>query len=157
MIMLLIAILAVVAMSRMVDMTSMRIDLAAKKLQSDIRYAQSLAVNTQKRTLVRFNVASDEYTILIEGGLAWNQIVNPLTQEDDFIVTLNQGEFIGVDMLLTSFDGPPNTRHLLFDEWGNPYSFSGGVSLPLANRGTIGFLGSRFVRIEKGTGRVYID
>ncbi len=120
MVILVVAILAVVTTVRMPDLTNTRIRLAAKKIQSDIRYAQRLAMNTQLRTAMRFDIATDTYFIQIESNALWPPAKDPLSQKD-FVVRLNTAEYQGVDIALACFNGCANNT-LIFDSKGIPYA-----------------------------------
>lgn len=152
----LLAILAVAAIPKRVDLPAMRIDMAARKVQSDIRYAQSLAISIQKRTRVRFRSAAsrEDYLVHIENTPgSWAFAVDPLTKEN-FQVRLAQGEFAGVEIKSRDFNGG---RHLYFDKWGNPY---GHDENPLGASGgsvTLGGPKDVVIAVERGTGRAYIQ
>ena len=129
----------------------MRQDLAARRLQTDIRYIQSLAVGIQKRTGIRFWADDERYSVYIEEEPGnWQPAMDPLTKED-FTVQLNSGDFTGVKIEQVDFDGD---RDLVFDKWGNPY---GGVSAPPLKAGSVTLSGPKEVHVEKDTGRVYIQ
>lgn len=150
------AILAVVVIPRPVDTQALRIDMAARKVQSDIRYAQSLAVSIQKRTGVNFRTSQDDYSVSIEDPPGnWTITLDPLTKQD-FTVQLNNGDFAGVEIELVSFNGE---SALVFDQWGNPYGYNVATeaSTPLDNPAGVSLTGPEQVRVERGTGRVFIE
>ena len=62
-----IGILAVIAVARMPDIIPIRLSMAARKVQSDIRYAQSLAMTTQRWTRIVFSAAGDNYLVYTDG------------------------------------------------------------------------------------------
>ncbi len=158
MIMLILAILAVVAIERMTSIPAMRIDLAARQVQSDIRYAQSLAMSIQKRTRMDFNAASDNYSLYFENSPGnWSLIADPLTK-DNFIVQLNSDEFSGIDITAVYFNAAD--RALVFDKWGNPYSYDAGsdTAAALANTSYVRLSansGTKDIVVERGAGRAY--
>lgn len=157
MVMVVLGILAVVAIPRTVDTQALRIDLAARKLQSDIRYTQSLAISIQKRTGVNFRTAQDNYAVYIEDTPGnWTKTVDPLTKAD-FTVQLNSGDFVGVEIVQAYFNG--SNQSLVFDQWGNPYGYNVGTgnSSPLNNPAGVRLTGPQDIRVERGTGRVYIQ
>lgn len=161
----LVGILAFVAVPRMPNMAVIRLDFAAQKMQSDIRYAQSLAVSSQRWTRLVFNDAGDNYSISIDGiddGVSnpgsWVTVLDPLTN-NNFVVQLNSGDFVGVDLTQVIFNGSNN--QLVFDKWGNPYSYggAGGVTV-LSNPSRVRVSSSSGVKdifVERGTGRVSIQ
>ncbi len=117
-------ILAVVAVPRFPNMNIIRLDMASEKVQSDIRYAQSLAVDTQRWTRIVFSAAADNYTVYIGGfddgtgnPSAWTIALDPLTKTN-FTFQLNTGDFAGIDLTQIVFNAPNN--QLVFDKWGNP-------------------------------------
>jgi Tfp pilus assembly protein FimT len=162
---LILGVLAVVAFANMVNMPTMRIDMAARKIQSDIRYAQSLAVSTQRWVGLVFSTTNDNYSIYIDSvddgtsnPSGWSLATNPLTNQA-FTVQLNSDEFQNVDITIVYFNAA--NRYLIFDKWGNPYSYNGtGAPVALANPAGVRLAISSDttdVRVERGTGRVYIQ
>lgn len=124
----LIVILAVMANPRVENMSQTRAYYAARRLRSDIRYVQSLAMQTQARTRIVFNVASDHYQLERETGPGiWASIIHPSTKAD-YQVTLNTGNMQGVDITQAIFDG---NATVLFNLYGEPLNSSGSpVSSP---------------------------
>lgn len=96
MMLLLIAILAVAVIPRLGMFTGMQLDVAAKKMASDIRYAQSLAMTnrTAQWHRITFDAGADSYRIYNKTG----EVKDPVTQESAFTVRFNQGEYQGVDI-----------------------------------------------------------
>ena len=160
MVIVILSILAGVAIPRMLDMGVVRLDMAARKIQSDIRYVQSLAVSIQKRTRIDFSISQDEYSLYLENSPGnWNLISNPLTK-DNFTVELNSGDFRGIDITISYFNADNNA--LVFDMWGNPYGYdiNTGSSSPLNNPARVRLVSGsdlKDIRVERGTGRVYIE
>jgi prepilin-type N-terminal cleavage/methylation domain-containing protein len=151
------ALLAVFAIASTVDMEPMRQFMAARKIQSDIRYAQSLAATIQKWTRIDFNAAADTYSLNIEDTPgSWSVATDPLTKED-FTVQLNSGEFQNIAITQVYFNAA--NRSLAFDEWGNPHSYDvgSGTSNDLNNPASVTITGPNVVTVERGTGRVYIQ
>lgn len=147
---LIISIISVVAIANFDPASSIKIYLAAKKIQSDIRYTQSLATSIQKRTRITFNSGADSYTVEIENTPgSWVTAKNRLGN-DDFTVQLNTGTYSGIDITSVSFNG----NGVIFDKWGNPYDLSGGV---LSDLGGVGLNGTLNVKVKKATGRVTIQ
>jgi prepilin-type N-terminal cleavage/methylation domain-containing protein len=151
------AVLAVVAIASAVDMGPMRQLMAARKIQSDIRYAQSLAASIQKWTRLDFNTTTDTYTLNIEDTPgSWSIARDPLSKEN-FTVQLNSGEFQNIAITQVYFNAAG--RSLAFDEWGNPYGYDvgSGTSSVLTNPAGVTITGPNVVTVERGTGRVYIQ
>jgi prepilin-type N-terminal cleavage/methylation domain-containing protein len=129
---------------------------AANKVKSDIRYAQSYALSTQKRTRVAFNSATESYSVYSENSplsATWSLIDNPLTRAS-FTVNLATDGFPGVDITQANFDGVGNG--LVFDAAGRPYSCNSagsGVALLTAS-GTVSFAGGTVLTVVPNTGKV---
>ena len=157
MVMAIIGILAVLASARMVDMPAMRSDMAAQKIQSDIRYAQSLAVSIQKRTRISFSTSQHRYSVYIEDTPGnWSLVINPLTK-NKYTVQFNESEFQGIDITEVYFND--NNKDLAFDKWGDPYSYDAGSGsgTALNNPANVTITGPKNIMVERGTGRVYIQ
>lgn len=155
------ALLSVVAAVKLLDMPPLRLDMAARKVQADIRYAQSLAAGTQKWTRISFSATGDNYTLYVDGTGAspgaWTILTDPLTRQD-FTVQLNSADFTGVDITLVQFNQPDND--LVFDKRGNPYGYDGATATALGSSGRVRLSassGTKDVRVARGTGRVYLE
>lgn len=146
------AILAITSIPRIANITSIRIRLAGNRVQSDIRFAQSLAQSIQKRTRIIFNTSTDTYTVYIETSPGTWVITKDPLKRTDFIVTFGTDPFNGVDITGASFNG---TNTLIFDKWGNPYG--GSSSNPLTGNGTVVLNSSLSVNVRPGTGSVIIS
>ena len=74
---------------------------------------------------------------------------------EDFNVTLNSGDFTGVEITYVYFNS--EDRALVFDKRGNPYSYDlgTGTSQPLVGTGYVRLTGPTEIRVDRGTGRVY--
>lgn len=156
MVVVVIGILAVLAASRMTDILPLRTQMAARKVQSDIRWTQSLAVNIQKRAGLLFNATTDSYSVYIENTPgSWVLASEPATRKN-FTIQLNSGDFAGVDITVVYFNGYDNG--LVFDKWGNPYGYNvgTGAATALNNPAGVRITGPTDIRVERGTGRVYI-
>jgi len=174
-ILLIIAILSAVVITQMPDIQGMRITQAAYKIQSDIRYAQRLAMQLQRRVAIVFRantspsyIPVDSYSIFIENtysnpydGSGWNLNVrakNPLTQEN-FDVQLNSEEFEGVDITYVLFNSV--NYALMFDRDGSPYgmqSTSPFTATALADdAGVILNTNRKYIVVKQGTGRINVQ
>ncbi|MFC1755237.1 Tfp pilus assembly protein FimT/FimU [Thermoproteota archaeon] len=167
MVMLIVGILAAVAASQIPDLDAIRITQAANKIQSDIRFAQRLAMQTQRRTAVIFDVAQDSYSIWIENTYMVGDIVkaiNPATQQD-FDVYLNTEEFQGVDITYANFNSL--NYALVFDRNGDPYGVDIGnpptialitwVPLPAGVVLNFPSVNNKFILVMQNTGRVNVQ
>jgi hypothetical protein len=149
----------------MPDMQSMSIIQAASKIQSDIRYAQRLAMQLQRRTAIQFSAANNNYSIYIEnsyGANDWNVNVkakNPLAMQSDFDVQLNSEEFVGVLITEVLFNSANYT--LVFDRNGAPYAMdfnSPGTLSALASAGRVVLnTNNRYILVQPNTGRVNVQ
>ena len=138
-VLLLTAILAAVAMNQW---PGAGINLAAQadRLQSDIRYAQSLAMNRGQR--YRLNLAADHYWISDAGG----SVTVALPGSGAAVVTLSNG------ITLSSAYG-----FLVFDGKGAPYTTADTPGTPLAADAVITLSAdgdSRTLSISPETGHV---
>lgn len=162
-ILIIVGIMAVVTVTNMPDMLGMRIMQAAYKIQSDIRFAQRLAMQSQRRTYIVFSVVNDNYSIYVENTYQigdWAKVKNPLTLKD-FDVQLNSEEFKGVDIFLLYFNDFNNDA-LLFERTGAPFAMNSasGIANPLLDpMGGMVVLNNyqKYIFIKPRTGRVKIE
>lgn len=164
MILLVVAILAAVAITQVPDMLGMRISQGALKIQSDIRFAQRLAMQLQRRTGVLFSVASDTYSIYIENTYLandWNINVkaqDPLTHKN-FDVQLNAGDFQGVDITTVLFNAAGYA--LVFDRNGDPYGMQPSFPFTAAAltypAGIVLNTNRKYILVSPATGRVNVQ
>ena len=151
--------MAVLTFANLAPSLTMRIQMARKKIRTDIRYTQSLAESTQKRTQILFSDVSDNYTVYIEetdGACDWVIAKDPNSQ-GDFIVELNSVAFAGVAIIAVYFNAAD--QGLVFDKWGNPYGYNAAteVALPLTEPAGVALTGNNNVQVEKATGKVYLS
>lgn len=79
-----------------------QVKAAADMIASDIEYAKSMAIRSQKSYTIEFDAGSESYQIeLTTGGV----IDHPLKPGTDFIVTFGVGSFGNVDMSGVDFGG----------------------------------------------------
>lgn len=138
------------------DFTTIRVNYAANKIQSDIRYVQQYAISTQLRTRLTFDAAADEYLGEYETAPPlsenWTSLNDPLTKQK-FQVALNTGEYAGVDITgvtlgagsVLIFNGAPNNV-------GEPFT-QGNVAL--VGTGSVQ-LNGKTINISEKTGKVEI-
>lgn len=155
----------------------------AKKLRSDMRYAQTLAmtryrlntpssVNPEFRYRIRFNAAdancpyASQYTIVsdADGNGTWGENPNssgavesardPSSGDEYFCVRLDSGNFSGFAVSANFGGAEPGT--LEFDTYGRPYN-SDKTALAATTAVTITRAGeTASVLVVPNTGRVYI-
>ena len=97
---------------------------AIRKVQSDVRYAQLLAMETNARTRVVFDAAADSYQLDRETSPSvWTGVSNPSTK-GTYSVTLNSGDYSGVDITGAAINA---TSTVIFNVNGAPFDGSGNA------------------------------
>ncbi|NQT30462.1 MAG: prepilin-type N-terminal cleavage/methylation domain-containing protein [Candidatus Saganbacteria bacterium] len=150
---------AVATFASLAPSLPMRIQMARKKIRTDIRYTQSLAESTQKRTQILFSNLSDSYTVYIEntyGANDWVVAKDP-NSRGDFSVELNTGQYAGVAIEAVYFNAA--NQALVFDKWGNPYGYNvaSEVATQLTEPAGVALVGNNNLQVEKATGKVYLS
>lgn len=111
---LILGILAVVAIPRLGNMTGTRASATARKVQSDIAYAQNLAMTRNLPHRVYFNAApapASGYAVVndTDGDGNWGEAgefaIDPTNSTGNLSVTLNAGNYAGVTISGGSFAG----------------------------------------------------
>lgn len=126
-----IIILALAAALKFGPYDRFRIDAAARKLASSIRYAQELAMlNPGTFYQVFFNPTSYKYGIRYStDGTNYNFIKDPFTKED-FTVDFNSGTYKGMCLYINNPAVGCNDYFIFFkDSLGTPYDQSGALPL----------------------------
>jgi prepilin-type N-terminal cleavage/methylation domain-containing protein len=121
----------------------------ARALMSDLMYAQSRAVSTQKPHFVRFDTATGRYEVLQQMTPSEQLITHPITKQP-FQVSVGAArgdELKNVTLDAVSFDTRPV---LMFDEMGTPHSYD-----PATLTGSPMVAGS--VRLRSGTFTITIS
>ncbi len=108
------------------NLSSTRAEFAAYKVQSDIRYAQLLAIQTSGWTRIVFDLtAPTSYSLERDDGTGnFVPVVNPLTKEN-YTVNLGVNEYEGAVLTRVRFLGT-STQTLYFDQLGVPHYFDFG-------------------------------
>ena len=152
------SIIAVTAVPAFMNMSNTRLRRASSELAEHIKMARSLAMATRRRTWIRFNTAGDSYKMFIEHSSQPGRgnriaVTHPVTGASSFVVSLDQGEFSGVQISSASFGGQIEVE---FDWVGRPLNGSG---TQLASDGTVVLTAdtSQTVRVTAGTGMVSED
>jgi prepilin-type N-terminal cleavage/methylation domain-containing protein len=151
MVMIVMAIIAVSVIPAFQNMPRLRTQAAALRLSSDIRYAQMLAIQTQRQSRVLFDAATNSYQIQLQTpGVpgAYFTVVNPGGVPGGFIVRLNQADFEGVTLSAVDING---TNAVIFSRMGAPLDANGTA---LGNAGTVTLSGTFRVTIDGVTGRI---
>jgi len=151
-IVLLIGILAVIAVSRVGVVSNFRQEGTLTKVRADLRYAKEYAMNNSCHARVAYDTAGDtSYTITTDLSGSWADMEDPTTHVAPFTVTLNTGNYAGVQIASANFDGQTTVE---FDAIGRPYSYDGAISTLLAVTGAVTITGGRTVTVTVDTGRV---
>lgn len=131
-----------------------KVNSAARKLASDIRFAQQMAISRQNRHGVAFNTpAANQYTVYEQ-----DDPLNPARNPDggnDFIINFTTGTFAGVTMTSTFAMDGGGRRLVKFDSRGEPFDGANtAVGVP-NNTVTLSYQGSNaVVTVGAVTGRV---
>lgn len=113
------AIIAVVAMSR-ISIGPHRLEAAGAKLISDMRYAQQLAINTHQTCGISFTPADNSYFVYI--GTTSTKAIDPHTRKDLESDYDTNSESSGVNLSYTNFGDD-----ISFDYLGTPYDSTGSA------------------------------
>ncbi|MBI4431274.1 MAG: prepilin-type N-terminal cleavage/methylation domain-containing protein [Candidatus Omnitrophica bacterium] len=149
-----ISIIAVAVNTDFLDFPVARAHYTARKIQSDIRYTQQLAMALQLRTRITFNSApANTYAVEYENPPAtWNAALDPISRQN-FNVTLNTGDYEGVTINGITWDPANSGNKIIFDETGSPFDQNGTA---LAGNATIQLNANRNLVITPNTGKVEI-
>ena len=142
-----IGILAVFAVPRLVDTTATKAGAAARKLQSDIAYAQELAMTRNARYRVYVNAApgpSPGYAVTDSAGT-----VVPDPAGGNLSVTLNSGSYAGI-----TISGGFSGSFIEFNTLGVPYDSGGALGAASTLTVNANATPERTVTIQPQTGKV---
>jgi len=145
-------ILAWIAYPKISAKDEIKLDAAARRLASDLRYAQSRAIGTRVVHGLFFEPALSRYTVFAPS------VASPVTDPADRARTLQVDytrkiEFKGVAITSASFGA---TRGVTFDYFGVPRD-SGGTDLAATGRVILSYQGlSDTVDVTPGTGKVVV-
>ena len=152
----LVALISIIGILALVVTTRFSFDpsklmLAREKLITDIKYAQSLAVNQGGYFGVSFSPDNENYVLVNNSSGTPFPLIDPSNTASIFQITyINDPRFNGVDLVSADFSG---TQFLQFDWQGVPY----GGSAKLTSDGLIvlqNAYGSVTIRVNPETGRV---
>lgn len=109
---------AVIAVPRLENSPQTRAYHAVRQMRSDVRYAQLLAMQTQVRTRVSFDVALESYLIQRETGPgSWASVLHPSTKED-YQIDFNTGNYQGADITAAVLNAGTS---VIFNDYGEPF------------------------------------
>lgn len=149
----LLSILGVSAITAMVNVGTMKADVAAQKLMADLAYARELARSRNVIHGVSFNAATDTYTVYQFNPATGVEtaVTSPHTQTPMVINYATAPGLTGVDIQNPSFGGGSNIR---FAPIGTP-QIPGGAALAAAGTVVLAQGGvSRTVSVQPNTGEV---
>ena len=142
---LIIAILAAIAVPMLAEtLDEARLDAAARRLVSDIHYAQALSLQKGNLHGLVFNADSESYELheLPAGESGTVIITNPLTKQPFARSMASLDE--GIDIVRTTFFG----IHVFFDAFGAPI-FPGTIELRRGDQ-------MRIITVDAASGRVTV-
>lgn len=148
------AILAGVALPAVWSIGDSRNAGAARAIAQHLSFARERALNTGNRSWAVFDVAGESYQLLAEPdggtGLADAQPLPDPATGRQLGLTLNTGEFAGVEIASASFDG---AAVLGFDWLGSPLDETGN---PLAADGAVVLASGLTIEVRALTGDIRV-
>ncbi|MFH0853354.1 MAG: GspH/FimT family pseudopilin [bacterium] len=149
MVIVIIGILAALAIPRFDSFYSIKLDGSMKKVVSDIRYAQQIAVSRHTNSRIVFNPTSEIYSAEEEtviGSGNWQKIKDPFTQGDLDVDYKKDPQYTGINIVSADFGG---SSTLQFDWRGAPLYNGTAVFNYKGNQKT--------VIVETNTGQVRVQ
>ncbi len=144
---LIIGILAVLSLPRFNSFYEIKLHGAVKKVISDIRYAQQLAISSHSDYRVNFSGNTYDVRRVSDNAYA----TSPFTRGNLMVNFNTDSQYQGITISSPSFGGTTNLR---FNWQGDPQS-STGVNLTTAGQVTFSYQGNSLtVSVEPGTGKV---
>lgn len=144
-----ITIIVVLAVVVAVTAGSGRLDGAANKLMSDLRYSQQLAISRQVECGIVFNPAANSYFAYINNTSTI--ATDPHTRGNLSINYDTESEYNGIDLASTNFG-----NQISFDYLGAPYDSDGdplsGQAVVVLQQGSY----TKTITIERNTGEIKI-
>jgi prepilin-type N-terminal cleavage/methylation domain-containing protein len=148
----LLAILAWVAWPSLASMGEIRLDAAARRVASDLRYAQNRAIGSRTIHGVRFDAGAGRYVVY--AGNSGTPLANPWNRGTTLTVVFDAlTETRGVTIASAAFGATPAVT---YDAYGVPRD-STGVELAAAGRVVLAYQGLRdTVEVAPQTGVVRV-
>jgi prepilin-type N-terminal cleavage/methylation domain-containing protein len=145
-------ILSWIAYPKMAAMDEIRLDAAARRLASDLRYAQNLAMSRRVIHGLLFNAAAEKYTVFAPN--AATPITDPADRARTLVVDYtSRAEFKGVQVQSAAFGTTPGVT---FDYFGVPRD-TAGVDLTTTGVVVLSYQGSSdSILVAPQTGTVTI-
>ena len=148
MVMVMIGILVALAIPRFDSFYSIKLEGCMKKVISDIRFSQQMAVSRHVNSRIVFDAGADNYTAqeqLVTGG-PWSGIKDPFTRTNLVMNYRSDPQYKGIDIISANFN---SSNILQFDWQGAPL---------LGGRVTFNYLGNtRTVVVANNTGKVSLQ
>jgi prepilin-type N-terminal cleavage/methylation domain-containing protein len=147
-------VIAAVAALNLSSFASIKVNGAARRLASDIRFAQQLAMSQQVRHGVVFNIpVANQYTVY-EQDDPTNPARNP-SGGGNFVMSFTAGEYQGVTIASTLPADGFGRRLVKFDSQGQPLGGTSAALVAGTNTVTLTYQGvNAVVTVAPATGRV---
>lgn len=149
MVIVIIGILAALAIPRFESFYSIKLNGAMKKVISDIRYVQQIAVSRHTNSTIFFYTGNDTYVTQEEsppGSGSWQSIKDPFTQANLTVNFKTDPRYAGIEITSANFNG---TNSLQFNWQGAPQA-GGQVNFSYKEE-------SKTILVEQNTGRVRVQ
>lgn len=148
----LLALMAWLAYPSITSLAELRLDAAARRVASDIRYAQNRAIGSRTVHGVRFDVGAGRY--IVYAGNSGAALVNPANRGKNLVVTFAAlTETRGVVIESAAFGATPGVT---FDFYGVPRD-TAGVELNAPGRVVLAYQGTRdTVEVAPQTGAIRV-
>jgi prepilin-type N-terminal cleavage/methylation domain-containing protein len=143
MVIVIVAIMAMLAIPRFESFYSIKLSGAVKKVVSDIRYVQQMALSRNTNTRIVFNITNDTYKAQEENPRNsgnWQYIKNPFTRTDLVVNFQTDPQHGGLDIVSNSF-----TNNTLQFNWEGTPQAGGQVSFTYRNN-------TNSIFVQNGTG-----
>lgn len=153
MVIVIMGILAVLAIPRFDSFYSAKLNGAAKKMVSDIRYVQQLAISEHANTKIVFNTAANTYTAQKYNGSSWVAITDPFSRGNLTENFNSDPQYSGIDIFATTL----SSSTLRFTWQGVPQEGTDAAPVNLAAERSVTFTyrdNTVSVFITPETGRV---
>jgi prepilin-type N-terminal cleavage/methylation domain-containing protein len=160
----LIGIFALITIPNIINtLTSLKLNLAAAKMASDIRYARELAVSyrcigtsclTDKKCGVEFFTATNSYQVFCLNGASKVVVTDPMKRVNMVVNYSTQAEFAGVTLSSASACAGAScaTTEIRIDSFGRPYDGAGNAFTAPATATLTAGSSTKTVRVIQDTG-----
>lgn len=126
--------------------TTIKIEAAARKMVSDIRYAQELAMTIGEETRFYVDVQNNRYYLKWSDG---TYVKTPMANSD-YVISFAQNDFLGVEITATNL----TAGRLDFNSLGSPLN----AGVPLTADVVVATLNNvKSVKVRPRTGNAYLS